>query len=51
VNYLVLTRAATASTNAAAKRICWAVDHGLNEKFGANEPKSFHEMPASIGKG
>ncbi len=35
---------------AAAKRIRWAADHGLKEKFGAEGPKSFHEVLAIIGK-
>jgi len=37
--------------SSAARRIRWAADHGLKEKFGANEPKSFHEVLAIIGKG
>ncbi len=35
---------------AAAKRIRWAADHGLKEKFGTNEPKNFHEVLEIIGK-
>ena len=35
----------------AAKRIRWAADHGLKEKFGSDGPKSFHEVLAVIGKG
>lgn len=34
----------------AAKRIRWAADHGLKEKFGADGPKSFYEVLDVIGK-
>ncbi|NQU62282.1 MAG: DUF1932 domain-containing protein, partial [Rhodospirillales bacterium] len=35
---------------AAAKRLHWAVDQGLKEKFGDTAPESFHEVLAVIGK-
>jgi len=34
----------------AAKRIRWAADHGLKEKFGTEAPKNFHDVLAIIGK-
>jgi 3-hydroxyisobutyrate dehydrogenase-like beta-hydroxyacid dehydrogenase len=34
----------------AAKRIRWAADHGLKEKFGTTPPASFHDVLAIIGK-
>ncbi len=37
--------------SAAAKRIRWAADHGLKEKFGTKGPESFHEVLEIIGKG
>ena len=36
--------------SAASKRIRWAADHGLKEKFAAKPPKSFYEVLAIIGK-
>ncbi len=36
--------------SATAKRLHWAVDQGLKEKFGNTAPESFHEVLAVIGK-
>jgi len=36
--------------SAASKRIRWAAEHGLKEKFGTTPPESFHDVLAIIGK-